>query len=97
MKFSPCFLKKTYPEFIVLASCECNLVILIDRKPVVHHYWSLCAVDVEVDTVTTSAVNLFGIETLFNSFRNLCQRTEDSKEVTVAQLSLFDVIGFNAT
>ena len=96
MELGPGLLEETNPDFAVPARCKARLAIGTHRKMIIDNNGSLLTVQVENDHVDSSLVNLLSQEHLLDAIGKLGQRAQSGQEVAVTELTLVDVVGFNA-
>ena len=96
MEFGPGLLEETDPKFTIPARCKARLTVGAHWKVIIDNDGGLLAVQVKNDHVDSSLVDLLSHEHLLDAFGELGQRAQSGQEVAVTELTLIDVIRFNA-
>ena len=97
MQLGPCFLEQANPELVLLRVGENESLGALDNgQIVVNQDLLLRAVHVQVDTVNSRSVDLFGLEQVTDLLGLLSENTKNRQKVTIGQCTLAHIIRTDA-
>ena len=96
MELRPSFLEQAHPDLTITTRSEAGLPVRTARQEIINDDGRFLAIEEKLDQVNACSIDLFRHEHLLDALGELGQRAQGSQEVTVAKLSLIDIVGLDS-